>query len=110
MDDSKGHFGNGFLLGAIIGGGLVFLVGTKKGRKFLKTLTEEGLAGISDLGDLVEDYHDEQEDEEEYDENIIEPTPQNPEKKGPAEMSIKTPKASKAGKAVRRFFKKGSAR
>ncbi|OGH44586.1 MAG: hypothetical protein A3J14_00625 [Candidatus Levybacteria bacterium RIFCSPLOWO2_02_FULL_37_18] len=49
-------FGNGFLLGAILGGVGVFLFGTKKGKRLLKTLTEEGIEGISDLEDfLLED-------------------------------------------------------
>lgn len=52
---SNGGFINGLLLGVIIGGGAVFLLGTKKGKKLLKTLTEEGLEGISELEDLLEE-------------------------------------------------------
>lgn len=47
---------NGFLWGAILGGGVVFLLGTKRGQKLLKRVTEEGLEGISQI---------EEEDEEE---------------------------------------------
>lgn len=49
----SGGFSNGFLLGAIVGGGLVFLVGTKKGKQVLKKLTENGFEGISELADLL---------------------------------------------------------
>lgn len=37
-----GHFGNGFLLGIIVGGLIVFFFGTKKGREIFKLLTEQG--------------------------------------------------------------------
>ncbi len=54
-NNSGGGFAHGVLLGFILGGGLVFLLGTSKGKKLLKTITEEGLEGIADLEDLVED-------------------------------------------------------
>jgi uncharacterized membrane protein YebE (DUF533 family) len=52
---SNGRFTDGLLLGALIGGAAVFLLGTKKGNKVLKVITEEGLAGFSSL---VEEYED----------------------------------------------------
>lgn len=45
----------GFLFGMILGGALVYLVGTKSGRKMLKRLSEKGtefLDGFSDLEDI----------------------------------------------------------
>jgi len=36
MEGHSNRFFNGFLIGALIGGGVVFLVGTKKGRRLLK--------------------------------------------------------------------------
>lgn len=42
-------FGNGFLLGCIVGAAVVFVLFTKKGKKLLKALTEEGIEGISGL-------------------------------------------------------------
>ncbi len=60
-----GNFFQGFLWGAILGGGIVFLLGTKKGKKLLKTITEEGLENITDIGELVED------ELEEYDEEPV---------------------------------------
>lgn len=61
-DSSKGGgFFNGFLLGALIGGGAVFLLGTKKGKKLLKIITEGGLEGISEIEDVIEDMQEEKE-------------------------------------------------
>lgn len=59
-NNSGGGFLNGLILGVILGGGAVFLFGTKKGKKLLKTITEEGLDGIADLEDFIEevDYKD----------------------------------------------------
>ncbi|MDO8639819.1 MAG: hypothetical protein Q7R53_02740 [bacterium] len=57
-----GGFLNGLLWGAVIGGGLVFLLGTKKGKKIIKVVSE-GLGDVSDIGKLLEE--DEIEDYEE---------------------------------------------
>lgn len=51
----NGKFTDGLLLGALLGGAAVFLLGTKKGNKVLKIITEEGIAGFSSL---VEDFED----------------------------------------------------
>lgn len=51
-EESK--FGSGFVLGSIIGAGAVFLLGTKKGKKLLKTLTEEGFDSVSELTGLFD--------------------------------------------------------
>lgn len=50
-----GNFSNGFLWGVVVGAAIVFLLATKKGRKILKTLTEDGLEGISDIYELFEE-------------------------------------------------------
>lgn len=61
-NDSK--FSTGFLLGLIIGGGAVFLLGTRTGKNLLKIVSEQGLDGLIsvledyDLGDL-EEYEEE---------------------------------------------------
>ncbi|MDO8657971.1 MAG: hypothetical protein Q7K55_04475 [Candidatus Levybacteria bacterium] len=59
-----GKFMSGLLWGAIIGGGLVFLLGTKKGKKIIKTLSEEGIELSQLLGD---------DEEEEIEEIIVKP-------------------------------------
>ncbi|QQG40905.1 MAG: hypothetical protein HYV37_01105 [Candidatus Levyibacteriota bacterium] len=60
-NNSGNGFSHGFILGALIGGGIVFLFGTKKGKKLLKTITEEGLEGIAELENLAEDEIEEYE-------------------------------------------------
>ena len=50
--DSK--FTLGLLLGLIVGGGAVFLFGTKTGKNILKIISEQGLDGILNL---LEEYN-----------------------------------------------------
>ena len=52
---NSGRFMDGVLFGAILGGAAVFLLGTKKGNKVLKILTEEGIAGFNEI---VEEFED----------------------------------------------------
>jgi len=54
-NNGDGKFLTGFILGIIIGGGIIFLFGTKKGKKLLKTITEEGVESFSDLIERVEE-------------------------------------------------------
>jgi hypothetical protein len=56
---NNGRFSDGFLMGAIAGGALVFLLGTKKGNQVLKMIADEGRASLSDLMDEIEDYKEE---------------------------------------------------
>ncbi len=59
-NNSSGNgFTSGFLFGALIGAGVVFFLGTKKGKKLLKTITEEGLEGIAEIEDFIEDEAEE---------------------------------------------------
>lgn len=46
--------GSGFLLGILIGVLITLLITTKKGRRILKTLTDEGMEKFSDLEELFE--------------------------------------------------------
>lgn len=59
-------FMTGLMWGAIIGGGLVFLLGTPKGKKIIKALSEEGLVLSELLGD---------DEEEEIEEVIVRQKP-----------------------------------
>jgi len=52
MNDSK--FSSGFLFGLLIGGGAVFLLGTKTGRNLVKIVSERGMDG---LVELLEEYN-----------------------------------------------------
>ncbi|MDE2588780.1 MAG: hypothetical protein KGL95_03855 [Patescibacteria group bacterium] len=57
---------NGFFLGVIVGAALVFLLGTKKGKKLLKLLTESGIEGVSDLQEMIAETEDADDYEQEY--------------------------------------------
>mgnify|MGYP001558477152 FL=1 len=43
------NFFSGFLLGLLVGAAVVFLLGTKKGKKLLKVISEDGVDNISNL-------------------------------------------------------------
>ncbi len=51
--NNDSRFSNGFLLGLILGGGAVFLLGTRTGKNLLKIMSEQGLEGLTDL---LEEY------------------------------------------------------
>lgn len=57
---NEGRFMNGFVLGLLVGGGLMLLLTTRKGRMLLKELSENGLDIIDSLGDVKdsEQYED----------------------------------------------------
>lgn len=103
-NNSNGSFVNGFLWGAIIGAGVVFLLGTDKGKKLLKGIKEEGLEGVSELRDLVEGYGNEEEEYEERDAAKKQKTDKlNGEKK--QEESPMSKIAQGFGGQAKRFFK-----
>lgn len=55
MDNKHAHGGgNGFLFGVLIGILIALLFTTKKGRKILKNLTDEGMDKFTSLEDLLE--------------------------------------------------------
>ncbi len=60
-NNTSSGFLNGFLLGNIVGGVLVYLFGTKKGKKLLKVITEEGFDSISQLEELLSQREDSEE-------------------------------------------------
>lgn len=61
-NNTKGSgFLNGILIGILIGGGAALLFSTKRGRKLLKVITEEGWEGISGLEEIFEEVEDEYE-------------------------------------------------
>lgn len=99
MNNNNGNNGffSGFLLGAVIGGAAVFFLGTKKGKQLLKTVSEEGLDGISDLVEIMEE---EVEGEEELSASKVTSTPATGEAKPQAHANGETKKSP-----IRRFFK-----
>lgn len=52
MDEHKDKKSHGFTWGMIVGGAVVLMLTTKRGREILKELTEGGLEGIEDFIDL----------------------------------------------------------
>ncbi|OGH39079.1 MAG: hypothetical protein A3B44_03205 [Candidatus Levybacteria bacterium RIFCSPLOWO2_01_FULL_38_21] len=67
------RFFDGFLWGAIIGGGLVFFLSTKKGKKLLETITKEGVGGLSEILEAQMDEEEPEEDGEEMEQVVEEP-------------------------------------
>lgn len=65
-NQNEGKFLSGFLLGLLVGGFVVFLLGTKKGKKLLKAISEDGVDNIFNILDEAnrpEDFQDEELDE-----------------------------------------------
>lgn len=62
MDKEKQHSGglsSGFLLGVIVGVIITLLLTTKRGKKLLKMITEEGMQKFSNLEDVFNDIEQE---------------------------------------------------
>ena len=98
----NGRFTNGFILGLVIGGGAVFLFGTKTGKKLLKKYSEQGFTGLTDILEEVnlEGYEEEEplEEAEAADSGI-----------GHTNGELKTENMPKEKKeAKKRFFKRPS--
>lgn len=88
---NNGRLSNGFILGLIIGGGAVFLFGTKTGKKLLKKFSEEGWEGLTEMLEEV--------DMGEYEEEPV-------EEETNGELKEEAPEEVKVSK--KRFFKKPS--
>jgi gas vesicle protein len=97
MNNSR--LSNGFILGLIIGGGAVFLFGTKTGKKLLKKLSEEGWEGLTELLEEVDMGEYEEEPSEEAQEETSSNHKTNGELK--EEISEEVKEAPK-----KRFFKR----
>lgn len=93
---SRGGFFNGFVLGFILGAAVVFLLATKKGKKLLKIITEEGLDKVSDLEELLEEKDEKSEVQE-----II-----KPKKHTNGESKIPTASFNNIASTGRRFFRR----
>ena len=75
--------------------------GTKRGKKILKTISEEGLEGITSALEEIED-------EEMIDQDFVEdiPEPVKPKKEDKEEKGSSEPEAEVEHKKPRRFFRK----
>ena len=94
-NNSGNNFFSGFLIGALVGAAIVFLLGTKKGKKLLKAISEDGVDNISNL--LEEANETEDLDE------VMEDKPKK-HFTSKREFSIKEPPIEEKPK-VRRFFR-----
>jgi|GEM_PF-2127296 len=114
--ESKGNgFFNGFVLGLLVGAGIVFLFGTQKGRRVLELLLEqvEESTELSDLLEIPEDEEYEDMIEEEPEDELNDFSSKNDEKEeviAPKEEKKHTEKPShspvaKTTARVKRFFK-----
>jgi hypothetical protein len=103
MNDNK--FSTGFLLGLLIGGGAVFLLGTRTGKNLLKIVSEQGLDGL--ISTLEEYGLEKLEDMEEYEEVEEDEVPQT---NGHAKKDILATShiepAVKEATPKKRFFKR----
>ena len=97
-ENRSSGFSHGLLLGALVGGAAVFFLGTEKGKKLLKVITEEGLERISQFENSVEEEMEE-ELADDIDMVVEEPTVH------PKPAEHHHPKHSSP---VRRFFKKST--
>ena len=97
-NNGNGKFFSGFLIGMLIGAAVVFLLGTKKGKKLLKAISEEGVDNISTLLEKAEKTEDSDETLEEEEDK--------PEKEftSKREFAIKE-KSIEDKPKVRRFFR-----
>lgn len=110
MNNNQGNGGFlvGLLIGLIIGGGAVFLFGTKRGKKILKTLTEEGLDSVSELEDLFEDVvggEDSREVPVQSEPRSKSPSPLAKAKAQPNGQSVQSP-INKITSTGKRFFRR----
>lgn len=100
----NGRFSDGFLMGALVGGAAVFLLGTKKGNKVLQAITEEGLEGLSDLIETME----EKEIVPRAEKKAYEVAEEVKEKvEDTLDLEDQKPPASNGSSKSKRFFKKG---
>jgi gas vesicle protein len=105
---SGNNFLAGFVLGAVVGAGLVFLVGTKKGKKILKSLSEEGMENISQILERADKAVGMDEFEEDEEDASPKTKPSNSNKKQPLSGrldDIKDEVISTVKPKAKRFFR-----
>lgn len=95
-NQGDGKFFSGFLIGLLIGAAVVFLLATKRGKKLLKAISEDGIDNISNLLEKGEKT-------EELDEVVIAEKPRK-EFVRKREFAIKEIEIEEKPK-VRRFFR-----
>ncbi len=106
QQDTGGKFINGLVVGIVIGATLMFLLSTKKGKKILKMLTEEGLGGVSGIEELLMDGGDEEVYEEVIEEKESKEQKEEHQANGHTQTHHEQPvHATPRITKVRRFFR-----
>jgi uncharacterized membrane protein YebE (DUF533 family) len=99
MDNNNNKSGNnflgGFLFGVLVGAVIVFLLATKKGKKILKAISDDGLDNISNI---LEKANKTMDPDEMYDE-------EEREEPAPQRRIIAVKKAVQERPRTRRFFR-----
>jgi hypothetical protein len=90
---SNNNFPGGFLFGVLIGAAIVFLLGTEKGKKVLKTISENGMDNLDNLLEKAGKATDLDEVYEEEEDNLI------------PEAKVIAGGAAEEKPRVRRFFR-----
>lgn len=84
MDEKRQRESHSFTWGMLVGGALVLMLATNKGRKLLKEITEGGIEGLEEYIDLdkvreiTKEFTDSESDEEKFSKKMkeeIEDTP-----------------------------------
>ncbi len=81
MEEKKHRDSHSFTWGMLVGGALVLMLTTKKGRQILKEISEGGIEGIEEFIDLekvkelANDFTDDENDEKEEIDDEKQPTP-----------------------------------
>lgn len=97
-DKSGNDFFGGFLLGALVGAAIVFLLGTKRGKKILKAISEEGAGNFSTILDKINKSVD-IEDEYSGDDELLSAQPVD------KEVNREESSIGKVSPKTRRFFR-----
>lgn len=108
-ENRGGGFFNGFILGLLVGAGLVFLFGTQKGKRVLQLLLEQ-VEENTELSDLLEIPEDEDEEyfdaiEEEPEEEVLESHHEESDEVSAAPKNNHHSPIAKTTAKVKRFFK-----
>ena len=111
------RFSDGFLVGALIGGAVVFLLGTKKGNKVLKVISEEGIEGLTrfvdETSEHIDDYIEEKEEDVQESKEVHKAEHNHQEKELVTEETpvptgvVVEAKTSEEKTKPHRFFKRG---
>lgn len=103
-NNTNNNFFSGFLLGLLVGAAVVFLLGTKKGKRIWKAISEGGVDNISNLLDEANKSVDLNEVKDEGLDEIAEKPPFAKASEGRREFAFKERSIEEKPK-VRRFFR-----